>query len=386
MKKVFFLAIIALYVLSCTKEPDHTEPNLDINNFMWGSDLRILINAQNDAIDINALIKDLKTKSLQSIYWQASMSNTYALTKDQTLRYCLDSDGTGRMYRCNEDGSTAITYSREWEWDISDSEELVMTDEYGNECRAKILYYDGDIVCYSGALCGEFKALDGVEIVDDSKIRYSVAKFVDDRTSWITDSMVSHEVLYNGFLDEDDQRIVKIIECSETPAEIDDEAFVNKLLNSAFVIKNQYDGTKTGCIYGDICFYIKKGGEYFWKHLDEKKLIFMEDGICRECFVYVHHENEEENDRLYSKVYAEENWRYDADTNTLITGYTDTDMEWQANVIYYSGDIAILEGNVMYANTKDGYDGSYFYIDFELADRKAILEEYATNYSDYVTE
>lgn len=391
MNKLYFLLVLlAVTASSCQREIE-TNESLDFGDLRYGSDIRFLIAEQKGPIDADALLYDLENKSFQTVIWQATDKNTCVLTHNYNMRYLFDSDGSCRMYECNgKSPYTARTYSRDWSWKLNGST-ISMTDEFGNKCIGRVVYYDGEYLCYKGGWCGELRTLSGDETFYGTTLtatfddNYTIVKIVDDRKSWLADDMLSYEVISNHFAADNDPRAADIMLYDNTPAEIDDEAFVEKLLNGAVLLGSMTPGTATDCIYGDITIYSRewKSGQLFYHEWSDIKFVFMENNVCRQCRKYRGHDDEGAPDETYQKVYIDDCWSYDAATNVLTTSTADAlnNDEWKATVIYFNDNVAILRGEIMGMKpTGVTNTSNFYYIDFEAGDRAAILEEYNVNY------
>lgn len=380
---MFLLCAVSTMLVACQTERNQIDKGgFDVNDIKYGSDLRFLIASQKGTIDIDALEHAVETKSLQSIISQVPMSNTHNVSHDERLRYLFDADGVCRMY-CKEN-SVETLYSRDWQWSLNKNTcEFVMTDSFGNTCRAEVLYFNGEILCYKGALCGELRRLDATVLPEPESELYSVVRVVDDRTSWLSDNLVSYEVRYDDFVEDDDPRAAEVMHYASAPAEIDDEAFVDKLQTSVVWLTHEREGVKSGCCYGDAVLYSMVDGRLYYHDSAKTKLVCMSDGVCRQCFTYRYETDSE--DRIVEKVYANCIWSYDAATNMLTTRYDAADDEfvWQAEVIYFGDNVAILRGDVMHT-LPGGVDTGFLYVDFECRDRTKILEEYSVSYDDII--
>ena len=362
---LYLIMLLSCLVVACNYADNTVLPSSDDTTF------EDYVGMDDTPIDDELLLNAIVSGGFESMAYQYRMEDSTQV--DSFIRFIFDEDGTCRALT-NSDveahgvwpiGTPLYSHDYRWEYD-KDGDVLTTTDDFGNSCSAKILFFDGKVLCYEGCICSEMMAAKG----DVCR----VATFKGDVDKWMEGAQPYDTVVLN-YVHPDDQRFKHMMELCESNNEIDDKAFVEALLTRSFSFLYDRDNPDSGVGYGDPGIYYwdadgvvyYKGVEaqnYFWAHA----LVMFEDGTLRECFSqWLFPEKGE----LCYNVY---NWSYDEKSNTLVT----PDYQSQAEVLYFSGDVAILKGSIMGVPNifAQHFTEALFYVRFDRFDRDMLMNDY----------
>lgn len=396
---IYLFAFIGITATACNEVVEN--PIIDDPK----SEFEILIENMQGEVDDALLLETLHTKGLESTAYRVSADSDE--TSESLIRYIFNEDGTCQLFSTLDDLRVNYTSSygeknigvcsRIFDWNYDEETNTITTsDEYGGIYEAQILYFDGATLCYIGNVGGELTHEYNPLCIPNTTEGFEVCRIVsivDNRDTWLEDT-IHFDNLFYGIVDPRDRQYNRIVELCNMDVEINDDAFVERLLNSTLNFNLVEDNGITECIYpGGMAprlYMISKDGTVWSNHDMPLKgysvpalSVMMEDGSCRECIDYAHlYTSDTESEYAYTL----HEWEYDAETNTLITKHGQFDYDplhiSKAVVLYFDGDIAILRGHVLgfpriieSEETYLGLDG-LFYIDLNVDDRTSVLEKY----------
>ena len=420
MKKYLFL-LIALGLAACETAQngiDSIDTNVNLeDDVITGEELISFLDAQKGEFDDIEFVEALTNKGLMQRYHLQNidiispdlltemLKNIYG--SEYTTKFVFSPDGTCYHYYrelakggydesfMEEDGYIYMTSEPlKWNYD-AEKNCLTTVDQYGNTSTSVILYFDGEKAYYSGAIGRESQWLSYSKDVNNGEYiesNYGLLEMVDDRSCWSCDKPRSMEAMRWFNIEAGDAHAHMIEQVTATTNEIDDDAFLDKLYNSAINLCPDTSVVEDGCSYHKTYVYSVKDDFMIWslpQTILNHLVVFMEDNTARCCSTYYNYKlfssiaEQKDCYELDDKVYASLEWRYDADTNTIFS----CNDKAQAEVIYFDGDIAILRGSLfggIALSFPMNSDYDYFIFDFNREDRAKVMEEYPIDITEWI--